>query len=344
MDNSSKSPMHGDKQNKRPADSMEGAQLSENISKVAKTLEHPSTPQVDENINLSQLKVKDLNAIIMHNVQQMQAATIITIMGSVNATIADTITKEVSKIEATLKEKLDNVNSNISQLNEFKKTTEQKQLETDAEMKKLKSQVSNISLNSDTVAVSRRVKQLEDTCQKLTDTMTQQQKFLDTVDAEKRANNIIITGVKESTDDSEDASLEYRGDLAMTDEDKIRLIMQAIGTSDVGIASMQRLGEYKQDPTQRPRPIKVILKDRKDRWTVLGAAKLLKEAGPGLGTIFINKDMHPGERKEWGRIRKVLKDEKNKPENIGRRVILDYKSRNVLVDQMIIDRFQPSFL
>ena len=344
MASNSDSPMPSDKQNKRPAESMEQGETSENISKVAKVLSDMPTHIVDENISLSQLKVKDLNAIIMHNVQQMQAATIMTVMANVNATIAKTVATEVSKIEATLKEKLDNVNSNISQLNHFKSTTELKQLETDIEMEKLKSQVNNISVTSDTVAVSHRVSQLEETCKKLTSTITQQQKFLDTVDADRRANNMIISGVKESTDDREETALEYNRASARTDEDKIRLILQAIGTSDVEISSMHRLGEYKQDPNQKPRLIKVVLKDKKDRRAVLSAAKLLKQAGPGLEAIFINKDMHPGERKEWSRIRKVLKEEKQKPENLGRRVVLDYKSGTILVDEMIVDRFQPSFL
>jgi ABC-type transporter Mla maintaining outer membrane lipid asymmetry ATPase subunit MlaF len=114
-----------DKPNKRPADSMDEADSCTNTSKVSKTI------NVDDNINLSQLKVKDLNELMWCNFQKMQEFTLCTIMTNIRSVINESLTQEVSRIESALEEKLNNVKINVAELNGFKNSAELKQLEMD---------------------------------------------------------------------------------------------------------------------------------------------------------------------------------------------------------------------
>ena len=60
--------------------------------------------------------------------------------------------------------------------------------------------------------------------------------------------------------------------------------------------------------------------------------------------VYINTDMHAGVRREHGRIRQVLKAEQEKAENQGRNVSYDHASKTVLVDGIVVNRFQPKFV
>ena len=57
--------------------------------------------------------------------------------------------------------------------------------------------------------------------------------------------------------------------------------------------------------------------------------------------IFIKKDQSPYERKEWARLREVFKREKERPENAGVGVKIDYRSKSVKVGDRTIDK--PNF-
>jgi hypothetical protein len=211
------------------------------------------------------------------------------------------------------------------------------------EMKNKTSNVEHNELKSVVNEQQNNIAKLEEANKVLTDTLTQQQRFLNTVDAERRASNIIITGVMESGEGG--IALQYNDVSAVTDMEKVCLLMQVLGTNHTEITSVQRLGELQEDQEdQRPRPIKVVLKEKQDRKPILSNAKKLKEAGEMFSKIYINKDMHPGERKEWSRIRKVIKEERARPDNHGRNVVFDYKNHNVLVDGLVVDRYRPSFL
>ena len=58
--------------------------------------------------------------------------------------------------------------------------------------------------------------------------------------------------------------------------------------------------------------------------------------------IYI-KDTHPTVRFEQNRLRKIEKEEKEKPQNRGLKITYDHNNRVLLKEGRIIDRFCPSF-
>ena len=59
--------------------------------------------------------------------------------------------------------------------------------------------------------------------------------------------------------------------------------------------------------------------------------------------IYVKKDLHPATRKEWKRLRDVVAAEKAKPVNQGCAITLDYKSRQVTRDGVVIDKWRPTY-
>ena len=89
--------------------------------------------------------------------------------------------------------------------------------------------------------------------------------------------------------------------------------------------------------------MKVTLRQKQKRQQIIQDAKKLKDCGETFKQIYINKDTHPAIRKEFLRMRNVVKTESAKPENEGRTVEYDHKSRTVTIDGVIIDRYNPHF-
>ena len=168
----------------------------------------------------------------------------------------------------------------------------------------------------------------------LREALMQHQRYLESIEAERRAGNVILTGVTEH--DLIDGPNTPRDDV-----DKVKLILGKIGVTNLGIASVTRLG--REATGNRPRPIKVQLQEPSTRKNILEKAKQLKPLGGDFAKIYIKKDIHPLVRKELNRLRAVEKQEKDKPENMGRTVQYDHKQRCVLVDGTIVDRFKPAF-
>lgn len=173
-----------------------------------------------------------------------------------------------------------------------------------------------------------------------------QQRFLESLDGEKRARNLIVTGLNES------GSLEYEGESADNDDDKINLLFQQLdiegGVHTVQIMSVERLGkapEASADPTVRPRnrPIKVTVASSLQKKKVLSKAKSLKEKGPVFSKVYIKQDLHPAVRKENDRMRRSEKSEREKPENAGKAVVYDKTMRQITVNGNVVDRYSPTF-
>ena len=162
-----------------------------------------------------------------------------------------------------------------------------------------------------------------------------QQRFLEGVDARERQCNAVVLGLKE--DDS------ILGD---TDEERLNTVLETIGpleNLDSRIA-MKRLGEGNR------RPLLVTFKSKSDRDVVITNAKKLKDIKEGdnaaaLKKVYIKRDQHPTWRKEYDRLRKVVKDEKLRAENAGTEVEIKYDaSRRVVTrDGLVIDSFKPVF-
>ena len=89
----------------------------------------------------------------------------------------------------------------------------------------------------------------------------------------------------------------------------------------------------------QPLLVKVDSKVHRDK--VLELSKKLKDANQTLKKIYVKKDSHPEVRKEWRRLKEVEEREKNKPENYGHDIRIDYKRRVVLKDDQVIDQWRP---
>lgn len=181
------------------------------------------------------------------------------------------------------------------------------------------------ALTSPDSAINRQVRDLQDQVNKQQEVIARQQRFLEDIDRKARECNLVLLGIPE-----EQESLEG----ATTDEDKIQKVWTTIG-STVGVETSRRLGRA----GGRRRPILVAVASREDRDAVLERAKRLKEAGETFKRIFVKKDTHPAVREEWKRLKDAEKTEKEKPENAGCNIYMNYKERTLYKDNEVIDKF-----
>ena len=160
------------------------------------------------------------------------------------------------------------------------------------------------------------------------------QRFLEVLANKDRQCNLIISGVKESgVQDAEQSN----------DERTVKDIVSRIsGTLSVdGLKfEIERLGDV--DKAHKPRPIRVKVETAKIRNELCAQSSLLKNI-EGFQNIYVKRDTHPAIRKENSRIYKLVKEEKERPENQGHNIIYDRKAKVVLRDDVIIDRFNPHF-
>ena len=113
-------------------------------------------------------------------------------------------------------------------------------------------------------------------------------------------------------------------------------------TIDSYTFALRRLGQPNPN-FPRGRFLHVTVTTAQQRDTIIATAKELKNAGPAFSSVYINKDTHPVVRKELGRLKKKVKDEKDKSENVGATILYDAKNRTVTRNGVIIDRFTPKF-
>ena len=264
------------------------------IDNMNTTKDTNASPIVREDVSLSSLTVKDLNKILEYNFARMRYDILNNIF---NSEKLDSSVKEIMKDDMTKQ------NDRI-----------EKQESTAAE-------------------INEEVKRLKTENDKLKSIVAEQQKFMSGLDAERRKQNVIITGLEE------DAPLMCESGDAFSDRDKVQKVFEKIGCDDTEIVKVVRLGQLPETGTAR-RPMKVILTDPEQRENVLKNSKKLKEAGDTFGKIFVKKDLDPATRKELSRLREVVKNEKAKPENAGKTVTLEGKERKVLVGGIEIDRFK----
>ena len=188
--------------------------------------------------------------------------------------------------------------------------------------------------NAENEMMKKEMKEMKEHTGFLIAAVCQQQKFLESLDAEKRALNLIITGIPET--DLMINNVAYKND-----KEKVKQVLHKIGHNNIDV-EVARLGKIPDDPSKK-RPLKVVLKQKDIRKQILQDAKKLKDSGETFKNIYINKDTHPAIRKEFLRMRNVVKTESAKPENEGRLVEYDHKSRTVTIDNVIIDRYNPNF-
>ena len=165
--------------------------------------------------------------------------------------------------------------------------------------------------------------------------VAQQQTFAESLDARDRQCNLVITGVPEEGEVLDGATTEKAkyekvlSKIGITDTDQIDapVVMSRMGTRD----------------NVRIRPILLKMPSKATREKILTNAKKLKEAGQAYAKVYIRKDVHPATRREWKRLKDAEKSEKEKPENAASTISLDYKARVLLRDNVVIDRWKPTY-
>ena len=70
--------------------------------------------------------------------------------------------------------------------------------------------------------------------------------------------------------------------------------------------------------------------------------RVLKGA-EGFDRVYVKRDVHPAIRKEHSRLYKLVKDEKQKPENQGCDVVYDMKNGVVKRGDVVIATYAPHF-
>ena len=165
--------------------------------------------------------------------------------------------------------------------------------------------------------------------------VAQQQTFAESLDARDRQCNLVITGVPEQGKVLDGATTEKAkyekvlSKIGITDTDQIdaSVVMSRMGTRD----------------NVRIRPILLKMPSKATREKILTNAKKLKEAGQAYAKVYIRKDVHPATRREWKRLKDAEKSKKKKPENAASTISLDYKARVLLRDNVVIDRWKPTY-
>ena len=156
------------------------------------------------------------------------------------------------------------------------------------------------------------------------------QKFMEDLDAEKRAKHMIVLGLKEEAD--------------VQDSEQFLGIVDAIGIrrEEVTVDFVERLGEVNEEQADRIRPLKITFGHRSMRTKVLKKSNKLKDQpeGSAYRKVYLKKDQHPDVRLEEKRLYEVFKAERDKPENVGKEVVFNRRTRIVTVNREEIDRFK----
>ena len=157
--------------------------------------------------------------------------------------------------------------------------------------------------------------------------IARQQRYLETLDREKRENRLVVTGVPERA--------ELEGETC--DERKLAKVWQVLEV-EVKPRSFTRLGKESDD---RNRPILVTLDSRTERDQILEKKSNLKKK-ESLKTIFVKKDVHPNVRDEWRRLFEAERTEKARAENVGADIKFDPRKRELTRDGVVIDSWKPN--
>lgn len=182
-----------------------------------------------------------------------------------------------------------------------------------------------------------QIESLKEEGKNLHNAVRKQQSFIEQLDVAQRANKLIITGIPE---DEPLVSPSGFHSPSTTDEDKCQVILSIIGCTPE-IQDVCRLGTRID---QGCRPVKVTLVKQGERQGILeNAAQLSSKCSP-FREMRIKRDSHPAVRAEWARLHEVLKKEKEKGENTGYPVTIDYKRREIIRNGITIDSFINPFI
>lgn len=136
-----------------------------------------------------------------------------------------------------------------------------------------------------------------------------QQDRAEELEIEQRKRNVIVHGVAESEADSSDERVN--DDLAV-----LSAMFHEVGVDEAKVEGVVRLGKKSSDPSQSPRPMKVILDTVDNKVKLLRNAKNLREKQDGGWTkIFVHQDLTPKQREARKPLVAELKQRKANGEN-----------------------------
>ena len=118
-------------------------------------------------------------------------------------------------------------------------------------------------------------------------------------DRERRKNNLIVYGIKESKSNDPQTRKEE-------DTKVIKSITDALRVNDVAVSKIIRLGQPRDNEGEKPRPILLALEDNRKKRLILNNAKKLREI-EGWNSIFISPDLTWKEREEGKKLRDQLR-------------------------------------
>ena len=151
--------------------------------------------------------------------------------------------------------------------------------------------------------------------------LKQHQEFMERIDAKERGCNLIVVGMEETPDQTEEE-----------DEGKIQSIFNSLDTDANNIKRIKRLGIK---DANKNRPILVVVDSSEERNKIVESAR--QSSSGTLRNIRVKKDAHPAVRAEWRRLFEVKEREEKKAENAGCHISIDMKKRKVMRDGQCID-------
>ena len=242
------------------------------------------------------------------------------------------------------------VNSNTSAMKEMKRELDEcktamsaktEELEgTKQELIACKAQLEQKLAGADGAEAQDVKKLVDEAIKPYKDTVNHQQRSLEFLEGRNREKNLVVTGISEKDGNNADEQ----------DRNEVDAVMVAIGCPGIAPAKVSRLGKKKEERAddlnmqapQRPRPIMISLETVAETKTVLDHCKKLANIEK-YKKVYVKRDTHPMVRKEWARLRSLVKTEKEAPVNIGCDIKLDYKAKAVTRDGAVIARFKSPF-
>lgn len=186
------------------------------------------------------------------------------------------------------------------------------------------------TLTSPESVLAGKFEELHERVDKQAEIIAKQQRYLEMLDRKDREMNLVVLGLPD----------EYEAlDGATTDADKVNRVWDKMGVGDVQ-CQLRRLGALPEGQ-RRNRPLLLTIRDQETRLRVLAAAKHLKTSGEKYSKIYVKKDVHPGVRKEWRRLREAEERERERPENVGSEIRLNTRERKLYRDDVVIDSWNP---
>lgn len=261
--------------------------------------------------------------------EQLNALTKKELVALVQGTLTNQDTK-LDNLFTVLTEMRTEINGKLAQLDTIQSAINDMGVRVGAAESNITRHETSIStLKQDVERIDRTV---NDNFPDVYKSMEYMQRFCEGIDSKLRGRNIIMLGVSESdtthgSDDLERAKhiIEKTG---------------AIAGETIGELGVKRLGTSQM--SGRSRPLHVELENHEKQWKVLQNSKNLKDL-TGYQNIYIKKDVHPTIRNEFNRLRRREKEERENPANIGINIEYDWRARVLKRNNIVIDRFNPSF-